>query len=54
MGLALFEIDKIITNKRPIEPTRDEILDDPSSEVRAHRQKENAKLMECYHIEKIN
>jgi hypothetical protein len=40
MGLALFEIDKAITDKCP--------------KVRSHREKENAKLMECYQIEKIN
>jgi hypothetical protein len=54
MGLALFEIDKAIMDKRPIEPTPLEILDDLSPEVRAHREKENTKLMECYQIDKIN
>jgi hypothetical protein len=48
MGLALFEIDNAIMDKRPVEPTPEEIPDDASPEVGAHKEKENAKLMECY------
>jgi hypothetical protein len=36
MGLARFEIEKAITDKRLVEPTPEEILDDVSPEVRAH------------------
>jgi L-fucose mutarotase/ribose pyranase (RbsD/FucU family) len=54
MGLALFEIDNAITDKRLVEPTPKEIPDDVSHEVKAHKEKENAKLMECYQIEKFN
>jgi hypothetical protein len=54
MGLALFEIDKAIMDKRPVEPTLEEIPDDVSPEVRAHKEKENAKHVECYQIDKIN
>jgi hypothetical protein len=54
MGLALFEIDKAITDKHPVEPTPEVIPDDATPEVRAHKEKENAKLMECYQINKIN
>jgi hypothetical protein len=48
IGFALFEIDKAIMGKRPVKPTHEEIHDDMSHEVRAHKEKENAKLMECY------
>jgi hypothetical protein len=54
IGLALFEIDKAITDKRPVEPTPDMIPDDATPEVKVHKEKENAKLMECYQIDKIN
>jgi hypothetical protein len=54
IGLALFEIDKVITDKRPVEPTPDMIPDDATPEVKVHKEKENAKLMECYQIDKIN
>jgi hypothetical protein len=55
MGLALFEIDRAITDKRSVEPTPKEIPDDVSLEVRAHKEKEHAKLMDCcYLIDKIN
>jgi hypothetical protein len=39
MGLALFEIDKAITDKRPIEPTPKVIPDDATPEVKAHMEK---------------
>jgi hypothetical protein len=35
MGLALFEIDKVITDKRPVEPTRLDILSDLSADAKA-------------------
>jgi hypothetical protein len=54
MGLALFEIDKAITDKRLIESTPEVIPNDATLEVWAHKEKENTKLMECYHIDKIN
>jgi hypothetical protein len=54
MGLAISKIDKIITDKRPVEPTPEVIPDDATPEVRAHKEKENTKLMECYQIDKIN
>jgi hypothetical protein len=54
MGLALFEIDKAITNKRLVEPTPEVVPNDATPEVKAHKDKENAKLMECYQIDKIN
>jgi hypothetical protein len=54
MSLAIFEIDKAITDKRPKEPTRLEIPDDLDADAKAEREKENSKLMGCYEIEKIN
>jgi hypothetical protein len=54
MLLAFFEIDKANMDKRPVEPILEKIPDDLNPEVRAHREGENAKLMECYQIEKIN
>jgi hypothetical protein len=54
MGLALFQIDKAITDKRLGKPTHEEISGDLSPEVWAHREMKNVKLMECYQIEKIN
>jgi hypothetical protein len=54
IGLAIFEIDKAITDKRPVEPTHEVIPDDATPEVRVHKEKENTNLMECYHIDKIN
>jgi hypothetical protein len=54
MGLALFEIDKAITDKRLVEPTPEVVPNDVTPEVMAHKDKENAKLMECYQIDKIN
>jgi hypothetical protein len=53
MGLALFEIDKAITDKCSVEPTLHEIPDDLSADANATRE-ENSKLMSCYEIEKIN
>jgi hypothetical protein len=35
MGLALFEIDKAIIDKRPIEPTLLDILDDLGADAKA-------------------
>jgi molybdopterin converting factor small subunit len=54
MGLALFEIDKAITDKRPVKPTPEVIPNDATPEVKTHKEKENTKLMECYQIDKIN
>jgi hypothetical protein len=39
MGLDLFEIDKAITDKRPVEPTPEVIPDDATPKVRAHKEK---------------
>jgi hypothetical protein len=54
MGLAIFEIDKAITDKRPVEPTLLEIPDNLDADAKAEREKENSKLMCFYEIEKIN
>jgi hypothetical protein len=54
MGLAIFEIDKAITDKRPVEPTLLDILDDLGVDAKDKREKQNSKLMGCYEIEKIN
>jgi hypothetical protein len=54
MGLAIFEIDKAITDKCSEEPTLLDILDDLSADAKAEREKQNSKLMGCYGIEKIN
>jgi hypothetical protein len=54
MGLALFEIDKAIMDKRLKEPTLLKIHNDLSVHAKAEREKENSKLMSCYEIEKIN
>jgi hypothetical protein len=54
MGLAIFEIDKAITDKRPVEPTLLDILDDLGVDAKDKREKQNIKLMGCYEIEKIN
>jgi hypothetical protein len=54
MGFALFEIDKAITDKRPIEPTLLDIPNDLSTDAKAEREKQNSKLMSCYETEKIN
>jgi hypothetical protein len=39
MGLALFEIDKAITDKRPVEPILEVIPDDATYEAMAHKKK---------------
>jgi hypothetical protein len=54
MSLAIFEIDKAITDKRPIEPTLLDIPDDLSADAKAEREKQTSKFMGCYEIEKIN
>jgi hypothetical protein len=54
MSLALFEIDKAITDKRPVEPTLLDILNDLGADAKAERENHNSKLMSCYEIEKIN
>jgi hypothetical protein len=54
MGLALFKIDKAITDKRSVEPTLLDIPDDLGADAKAEREKQNSKLMDCYEIEKIN
>jgi hypothetical protein len=54
MGLAIFEIDKAITNKHPVEPTLLDIPDDLGADAKAEREKQNSKLMGCYEIERIN
>jgi molybdopterin converting factor small subunit len=54
MGLALFEIDKAITDKCLVEPTLLDILNDLVCDAKAEREKQNSKLMSCYEIEKIN
>jgi hypothetical protein len=45
MGLALFEIDKVITDKRPVEPTLLDIPSDLGADAKAEREKQNSKLM---------
>jgi hypothetical protein len=54
MGLALFEIDKAITDKRPVEPTLLDIPSDLGADAKAEQEKQNSKLMSCYEIDKIN
>jgi hypothetical protein len=54
MGLALFEIDKAITDKCPIKPTLLDIPNDLGADAKAKREKQNSKLMSCYEIEKTN
>jgi hypothetical protein len=54
MGLALFEIDKPIMDKRSVEHTLLDILNDLGADAKAEREKQNSKLMSCYEIEKIN
>jgi hypothetical protein len=54
MGLALFEIDKAITDKHPVELTLLDIADDLGADAKAKREKQNSKLMGCYEIVKIN
>jgi hypothetical protein len=52
--LTLFEIDKAITNKRLVEPTLLDILNNFGAAAKAEREKQNSKLMSYYEIEKIN
>jgi hypothetical protein len=54
MSLAIFEIDKAITDKRPVEHTLLDIPDDIGADAKAEREKQNSKLLGCYEIEKIN
>jgi hypothetical protein len=54
MGLALFDIDKVITDKHPVELTLLEIPDDLDADAKAEREKVNSKIMSCCEIEKIN
>jgi hypothetical protein len=54
MGLAIFEIDKAVMDKRPVESTLFAIPDDLGADAKAEREKQNSKLMDCYKIEKIN
>jgi hypothetical protein len=54
MGLALFEIDKVITDKHSVEPTLLDIPSDLSADAKAEREKQNSKFMSCYEIDKIN
>jgi hypothetical protein len=54
MGLSLFEIDKAITDKHPVELILLDILNDIGADAKAEREKQNSKLMSCYEIEKIN
>jgi hypothetical protein len=54
MSLTLFEIDKAITDKRPVEPTLLDIPNDLGVDAKAEQEKQNSKLMSCYEIEKIN
>jgi molybdopterin converting factor small subunit len=54
MGLALFEIEKAITDKCLVEPTLLDILNDLVCDAKPEREKQNSKLMSCYEIEKIN
>jgi ActR/RegA family two-component response regulator len=51
MGLAIFDIDKAITDKCPKEPTLLDIPNDLGANAKAEREKQNSKLMV---IEKIN
>jgi hypothetical protein len=54
MDLALFKIDKAIMDKRPVELTLLDILNDLGADAKAEREKQNRKLMSCYEIKKIN
>jgi hypothetical protein len=54
MCFALFEIDKAITDKRPVEHTLLDIPNDFGVDAKAEREKQNSKFMSCYEIEKIN
>jgi hypothetical protein len=54
MSLTLFEIDKAITDKHPVEPILLDIPNDLGADAKAERDKQSSKLMGCYEIEKIN
>jgi hypothetical protein len=54
MGLAIFEIDKAIMDKRLVEPTLLDIPNDLGADAKTEWEKQNSKLMSCYEIEKIN
>jgi hypothetical protein len=54
MCLAIFEIDKAIMDKRPVESTLLDIPDDLDADAKAEQEKQNSKLMSCYEIKKIN
>jgi hypothetical protein len=54
MGLAIFDIDKAITDKRPVEPILVAIPDDLGANAKTEQEKQNSKLMGYYEIEKIN
>jgi hypothetical protein len=47
MGLAVFEIDKAITDKHLIKPTLLDIPNDLCADAKAEREKQNSKLMSC-------
>jgi hypothetical protein len=54
MGLAIFEIDKVIMDKCPVESTLLDIPNDLGVDAKVEREKENSKRMGYYKIEKIN
>jgi hypothetical protein len=54
MSFALFEIDKAIMYKRPVELTLLDIPKDLGDDAKAEREKQNSKLMGYYEIKKIN
>jgi hypothetical protein len=54
MCLVIFEIDKVVMDKHPVEPTLLKIPDDLSADAKAEREKQNSKLMGCYETKKIN
>jgi hypothetical protein len=54
MGLVIFENDKAITDKRPVEPTLLDILNNLGADAKVEWEKQNSKLMGCCEIEKIN
>jgi hypothetical protein len=54
MGLAFFENDRAIMDKRPVEPTLLDIPNDLGADAKAEREKQNSKLMSCYEMDKIN
>jgi hypothetical protein len=54
MDIAIFEIDKAITDKLLVESTLLNIPNDLGADAKDEREKENSKHMGCYKIEKIN